>query len=100
MATPIRTLRTTSGIPMFWWFVIILALIGTCLYAINLYHRQELIAPFPILEAKPVVVNADDRVVCYVFPSGVSCLPSWLLDRPNNWIVAYPQSKPTGKAKP
>ena len=43
--------------------------------------------------------SADGRVVCFSDGRAISCLPVWLLDRPNNWVVAYPKSSPTGKMK-
>jgi hypothetical protein len=44
--------------------------------------------------------SADGRVVCFSMrfsANALSCLPTWMLDRPNNWVVMYPKTNPPKK---
>lgn len=47
--------------------------------------------------------SVDGKTVCYSAIRGghtaISCLPTWLLDQPRNWVVMYPQPKPPAKKK-
>ena len=96
--TPIKKMR-----PLFFnqqpssitWDVIALFVIVVLALAASWYYRSDWhitgisFAPETVREYK----TPDGKAVCYKIAIGVSCLPVWLLDRPQNWIVAYPTPK-------
>ena len=102
--TPIRPVKPR---PMFlrkgfdlWWLP---PTIGICLAVAGIFALFKY-TPFegitiPVLHSTSVQehISADGKVVCYSRSGALACLPVWLLDKPNNWVVAYPQSRPTGK---
>ena len=44
-------------------------------------------------EAPKDVYTADGKLRCEIARTGVSCLPVWLVDRPENWML-YSKPKP------
>jgi len=86
-------LRDSALLPMVPIGLFVLMLFSMAMIGYSVYQQDN-----PPKPPTPGVTiqhydSLDGKVRCYVATKGVSCLPMWLLDKPANWVIAYPTAK-------